>query len=119
VSEYESGLSAAEKAQTQKNLNLVSQFIQEFLATPEQFEALPSRATLVLLPPDEPGDPQLSFANVRLAEQLALQGQHPILWAVGQPSRTGPQVLAKWPLRWIEHHWYFRTILLTSNTFRD
>jgi hypothetical protein len=87
-------LSLAERTQTQGNLNLLSLFIEQLLETPERFEALPERATIVLLPSDESGDDELLRANIEMAKQLAAQGKNPILLTVGHPEETSPQLPA-------------------------
>jgi hypothetical protein len=86
-------LSPAQRAQTQGNLELASQFVRDLLDAPERFDALPARATVVLLPPDQQSNPLLSMANIEMAMRLADQGRSPILWAVGQSEESGPQAL--------------------------
>lgn len=81
-------LPAAVREQTQGNLRLASQFIREFLDAPERFEALPSQATIVFLPPEGSGDDELRRANMAMAKQLEAQGKHPILVTVGQSEGT-------------------------------
>lgn len=92
------GLSAAERAQTSKNLRLASQFIREFLEAPERFDVLPENAMIVLLPSDDDPDTELTLANMEMAKQLALQGKRAIPWAVGMPESPGPQVLVRFPI---------------------
>jgi Family of unknown function (DUF5647) len=98
MTDYTSGLSAAERAQTSKNLRLASQFIREFLAAPERFDVLPENATIVLLPSDVDPDTELTLANMEVAKQIERQGKKAILWAVGMPERPGPQVLVRFPV---------------------
>lgn len=92
------GLSAAERAQTSKNLRLASQFIREFLEAPERFDVLPENATIVLLPSDDDPDTELTLANIEVAKHIERQGKRAILWAVGMPERPGPQVLVRFPV---------------------
>ncbi len=105
-------LSATEKAQISANLRLTARFIQELIDTPEQFAALPDSGTVVLLPPDDAPDTELTFANIEMAKQLATEGKRPILWAVGMPLKTGPQAIGRLPIvredqfaiRYDQHH---------------
>ena len=92
------GLSAAERAQTSKNLRLASQFIREFLEAPERFHVLPENAAIVLLPSDDDPDTELTLANMEMAKQIERQGKKTILWAVGMPDRLGPQALVRFPV---------------------
>jgi hypothetical protein len=98
MSDHTTDLSAAEKAQIGANLRLAGQFIRELVDKPEQHDVLPESGTIVLLPPDEWNDDQLTFANLEMQKLLIAQGQNPIIWAVGMPSRTGPQVTVHWPI---------------------
>jgi hypothetical protein len=98
MSDHTTDLSAAEKAQISANLRLPGQFIRELVDKPEQHDVLPESGTIVLLPPDDPGDTKLSFANVEMAKQLILKGQNPILWAVGMPPRKGFQAIVRFPI---------------------
>lgn len=91
-------LSAAERAQTSKNLRLASQFIQEFVEAPERFDVLPENATIVLLPSHEDPDIELTVANMEMAKQFELQGKRAILWVVGMPESPEPQVLVRFPV---------------------
>lgn len=98
MSDHTTDLSAAEKAQISANLRLAGQFIRELVDQPEQHDVLPESGTIVLLPPDEWKDDQLTFANIEMQKLLKAQGQNPITWAVGTPSRTGPQATVQWPI---------------------
>ena len=91
-------LSTAEKFQISANLRLAAQFVRELIDEPEHHDVLPDDATIVLLPPDDPENRQLSFANVEMAKQLILKGQNPILWAVGMSSRAGLQAIVRFPI---------------------
>lgn len=91
-------LSAAERAQIRANLGLVRRFVRELIEEPPSRDVLPDEGTVVLLPPDEPGDAALTFANVEMARQLVAEGEHPILWAVGMPPREGLQVAVHFPI---------------------
>ena len=98
MSDLTSDLSAAEKAQISANLRLAGQFIRELVDQPEQHDVLPESGTIVLLPPDEWKDDQLTSANLKLHELLKAQGQHAITWAVGMSPKTGPQIAVHWPV---------------------
>lgn len=91
-------LSAADKAQISANLRLTRQFVRELIEDPERHEILPDDATVVLLPPDDAPDRELTHANLELAKRLAANGERPILWSVGLPAMTGPRGLARAPI---------------------
>jgi hypothetical protein len=94
----ENELTAADKALTEKNLRLTSQFVEEYLADPERFAAWPERTMLVLLPPDDQPDESLSIANTEMAEELRQHGQNPVVWTVGAPRLPEPETLVYWPI---------------------
>lgn len=89
--------STVETAQTNGNLSLASRFIRELLDDLEQMDSIPEGAAVVLLPPDDPGDPELRETNMRMASQLAGDGRDVILWTVGMPSGPESQRLVRWP----------------------
>ena len=66
------GLSEADVAQTTKNIALVRQFLREVVAAPSRVDNMPSGATVVLLPSDDPA--QLA-ANLVLSEQATPEGR--------------------------------------------
>jgi hypothetical protein len=70
-------------AQTQGNLNLISQFIQELLKLPEEADPIPVGAAVVLLPPEPQGASELRKANVQMANDLVADGRVVVLWTVG------------------------------------
>lgn len=72
MSKMTGGLSEADVAQTTKNIALVRQFLREVVADPSRLGEMPSGATVVLLPSDDPA--QLT-ANLALAEQAAREGR--------------------------------------------
>lgn len=90
-------LTPSEVAQTTANLRLAAQFLRELIEHPERHEALPDEATVVLLPGDDPGDPELSRANMQMALNLARQGRNVTTWVVGASAMPGPQVMPRWP----------------------
>ncbi len=91
------GLSDTAVAQTKANLRLASRFIRELLDDEESLGVIPEGASVVLLPPDEPGDPELREANMRMASQLVDDGRNVVLWTVGVPSVTASQRVVRWP----------------------
>lgn len=48
---FRNELSADDVAQTDANLRLASQFIEEFLNAPDEFEPIPRGSVVILLPP--------------------------------------------------------------------
>lgn len=90
-------LTPDEATQTTANLGLAAQFVRELIERPEDHEVLPEDALLVLLPGDDPGDPELSRANIQMADRFAAEGRHVVTWVVGMPALSGPQALPRWP----------------------
>lgn len=89
--------SAAETEPTNANLSLPSRFIRELLDDLNQLDLIPDGASVVVLPPDDVGDPEQREANLRMAAQLAESGRTVVLWTVGMPAATGAQRLVRWP----------------------
>lgn len=89
--EVSTRLSPAQIAHTDANLELVSQFIQELLDLPEDAGAIPEKATVILLPPDDRGDSELFEANMRLARKMAGEGKDVMLWTIGSGKMTALQ----------------------------
>jgi Family of unknown function (DUF5647) len=90
-------LSPAQIARTNANLRLVARFIEEYLDDPERFDGIPNGASIVLLSPDDEGDPQLKQANLRMAQRFAAEGRNVVLWAVGTPDSEESQLLVGHP----------------------
>jgi hypothetical protein len=98
MSDHRNELSDSEKDQIQANLELAALFIHELIQEPDRHDIIPDDATVVLLPPDDWGADQLTFANIEMAKHLMIRGENPILHAVGMPRVSGPQALVRWPI---------------------
>lgn len=84
-------LTQEEQWQINENFKLARQFIQEYLENPEVVVGLGPGEAIVLLPPDEPGEADLTHANLRMAHQMALQGRSVATYTVGDRS-PGPPI---------------------------
>jgi hypothetical protein len=80
------------------NIDLAFRFLSEVADDPAILEQIDSCKALVLLPPDDPPQPELTVANTQLARRLAEAGHEVIMWAVESPSAKGPRVLGRWPI---------------------
>lgn len=74
--------------QTTTNIRLAGRFVRDVLADPSLLDRIPSGATLVLMPTD---NPKLAWENFALAEQLAGEIENVRLRPVGLP---GPEAAA-------------------------
>ena len=75
-------------ALTNANLDLHSEFIQEFLELPDDAELFPLGASVVFLPPEDRADPRLVEANLRLARKQAAGGKTIWIWTIGSGKAT-------------------------------
>jgi hypothetical protein len=98
MSEHNRRLSPEEVRQTSENIRLTRQFVRELLEDPERHEILPDDATVILLPPDEAPDRELTRANLDLAMRLSAGGGNPIVWKLGMPAMTGPRGFTSFPI---------------------
>ena len=87
-------LNIAEVSQKKGNLKLATQFMREYLEEPDRYGPIPMDAAVILLPPEDQGDPELRRANLRMAEELAAEGRDIVLWTVGPEEPDAPQMLA-------------------------
>lgn len=81
-------LTEEDVAHTNANLDLLSEFVQEFLDLPEDAELFPEGASVVFLPPDDRDDPGLVAMNLRIARKLATEGKTVWLWTIGSGKAT-------------------------------
>ncbi len=75
-------------AHTNANLDLLSEFVQEFLDLPDDAELFPEGANVVFLPPEDRGDRWLVEANLRIARKLAAEGKTVWIWTIGSGRAT-------------------------------
>ena len=76
------------------NSQLAMRSIRELVARIEADKTIPESGTIVLLPPEDEPDPELTAANLRLAEEFAAEGRNVILWTIGkdEPFDSAPAV---------------------------
>lgn len=81
-------------SQERGNLKLAARWIRELVARIEADESIPESGTIVFLPPDDEPDPELTAANVQMAEEFAAEGRKVILWTIGkeEPFDSAPLV---------------------------
>ena len=75
-------------AHTNANLDLLSEFVQEFLELPDDAELFPEGANVVFMPPEDRGDHWLVEANLRIARKLAAEGKTVWIWTIGFGKAT-------------------------------
>lgn len=75
-------------ALTNANLDLISEFIQEFLELPDDAELFPGGANVVFLPPVDPVARWLVEANLRIARKQAAGGKTVWIWTIGSGKAT-------------------------------
>jgi len=80
------------------NIDLAFRFLAEAADDPSIIDEIEDGSTLVLLPPDRDGDPQLTTANLDNAQRLAAAGRRVTVWRVETPSAGGHRVFGRWPV---------------------
>jgi hypothetical protein len=85
-------------ARITKNIDLAFRFLEEVIEEPARADTLPERATLFLLPPDDPGFNQEQMV---LAQMAATTGKETFIWRLGAPKGEQPAV----PVRSITPRW--------------
>jgi hypothetical protein len=75
-------------AHTNANLDLLSDFVQEFLDLPDNAELFPEGANVVFQPPEDRADPELVAANLRIARKQAAEGKTVWIWTIGSGKAT-------------------------------
>ena len=75
-------------AHTNANLDLLSEFVQEFLELPDDAELFPEGANVVFLPPEDRAEPGLVEANLRMARKQAAEGKTVWIWTIGSGKAT-------------------------------
>lgn len=86
-----------EQWQTTENLKLARQFFRKYLENPLAFAELSNYDAIVLLPGDEVPNPELSWANMAMADQLSRQGQRIVTWPIDHVALSGPNIQPRWP----------------------
>lgn len=76
-------LTKADIAHTNANLDLLAEFVQEFLELPDDAELVPDNANVVFMPPQDRNDPGLIEANLRIARKLVAEGKTVVIWTIG------------------------------------
>ena len=78
-------------AHTNANIDLLSEFVQEFIDLPDDAELFPEGANVVFLPPEDRGEHWLVEANLRIARKLAAEGKTVVIWTIGSGKGTSLQ----------------------------
>lgn len=81
-----------ENALARGNSKLALRWIHELVDRIEADKSIPESGTIVFLPPEDEPDPELTEANLRMAEQFAGEGRNVILWTIGkdEPFDSAP-----------------------------
>jgi hypothetical protein len=74
-------------ALTYANLDLLAEFVQEFINLPDEFDP-PEHANVVFMPPDDRRERWLVDANLRIARRLAADGKSVMVWTIGSGKMT-------------------------------
>ena len=75
-------------AHTNANIDLLSEFVQEFIDLPDDAELFPEGANVVFLPPEDRSEHWLVEANLRIARKLAAEGKSVWIWTIGSGEAT-------------------------------
>jgi hypothetical protein len=81
-------LTEEQVAHANANIDLISEFVQEFLELPDDAELFPEGANVVFLPPEDRDCPSLVAMNLRIARKLAAEGKTVWIWTIGSGKAT-------------------------------
>ena len=75
-------------ALTNANLELLAEFVQEFIDLPDDADPPAEYANVVFMPPEDRGELWLVEANLRIARKLAADGKAVMVWTIGSGKMT-------------------------------
>jgi hypothetical protein len=88
VTQAPAQLTEEQVAHANANLELLEEFVQEFLDLPDDAELFPKGANVVFMPPEDRDDRGLVEANLRIARRLATEGKTVWIWTIGSGKAT-------------------------------
>lgn len=79
-------MTPAQRRQTDENLKLARQFLNDYSRAPDSFPGYVQGAPFVLLPPGGAGNEALRESNMQMVQQLMLQGRNVIVHEMGSSA---------------------------------
>ena len=81
-------LTEEDVALTNANLDLLAEFVQEFINLPDDADPPPEFADVVFMPPDDRDEHWVVEANLRIARKMAAAGKSVMVWTIGSGKMT-------------------------------